>query len=1282
MFACSMAVGTALCLAPKTDQTIFSDSFASTTLDTNAWTATGDVSVMSSTESNNSDTLADWTATGATISGETATISGGGYVYMAVSSDYTLTFTATRSSTGATALDVNKALLIGMSVASPNTYTAGAWFAGNSSDANSNLFIDGANVTATYANNSWCGQNGKMTLTVANGKATLTHASHGVVYQNFPVGTSGYVSFYVPSGAGATTLSSVTYTDNTAASTENYKAKIGTSGGTLTSKTVVPGYDTRLGWDGATSLEFAADLSGLGNATFTASLGDVSAKVTPDGGRHLITMYDGDEELALSDGNTNPAFVIGDSIFSFTVRQNGGFSINFNGVTYTAATAATASPYGEISFSVSEGADSAIILDDISLVVDEWERSTVSATTTATGFDSWTTSGSVTVSDGTATISGGYVYFPVGSNYTVTFTATRGTPGVQVLDAGQSFLIGMSVADPATYTSGAWFVASGASQNSNLWIDGANVTSSHTSNSWFGQDGTMTLTVANGVGTLTHATHGVAYSNFSVGASGYVSFYVPSGAGAATVKDISIEYSTEVTDTNIYHTFEDENGLFYYGAPAQTGDSISFASVTPTYGPKKDGYTFAGWTKGGTLVGDTVDNTADATYSPVYTLGEVNYVSASLEGDIGLNFYMNLPTAVTADSTSKVVFTVDGETQEVAVSSGVSTSNGTKFTARVAAQDYDKDVTLSLVTTAGDGTTYSYSVKDYVDAINLADGEEYAAFKPLANAMQAYGAAAQEYFTEKTGVTDNYPDVTKETLTAYRPVLVSGTLAEGVYDLGSTVMMESKTSLRYYFTTDATTAASLVCKIDGETATVKSKVGGSTTYYYVEVEDIAAQNLDQTYDISIGDYTVRISPLGYVYSVLYNASSYSTSLLNAVKAMYLYNVAADAYFNPVSEAPATAASYWDDTSDWNDTFDFVLNVEEGRDVKILQLTDIQIIDSSQQRYDGRLHTWSTEWWKPTKLYDVSFKYTREAVAASNPDLIVLSGDNTYGEFDDSGLMLQALIREIDSYGIPWTLTWGNHDNETYKGTVWMAQQYAASEYCRFTIEDSGITGSGNFTVGVVQGGELTTAVFCVDSNGHTALTANNPASDANYVYTAGQGIQQDQINWIESELAAIKTANGGVAVESIGFTHHPLQGQKEGLVSKYGYAPTATGTQESPLVITDNNLASTVTVQDGDFGTLYYEPTWTDVAGVGGTTDLALHNVSKAGNLVGWFFGHIHWNNASVLYDGVRYTNGLKAGMYDDYEPTDVGGTLITIGQSTSMTAEHLYTAYDTSTRP
>lgn len=46
---------------------------------------------------------------------------------------------------------------------------------------------------------------------------------------------------------------------------------------------------------------------------------------------------------------------------------------------------------------------------------------------------------------------------------------------------------------------------------------------------------------------------------------------------------------------------------------------------------------------------------------------------------------------------------------------------------------------------------------------------------------------------------------------------------------------------------------------------------------------------------------------------------------------------------------------------------FTLEKREGEDFKILQLTDIQIIDPSQQPYEGRLSQEEAETWRDRDL---------------------------------------------------------------------------------------------------------------------------------------------------------------------------------------------------------------------------------------------------------------------------------------------------------------------------
>jgi len=347
----------------------------------------------------------------------------------------------------------------------------------------------------------------------------------------------------------------------------------------------------------------------------------------------------------------------------------------------------------------------------------------------------------------------------------------------------------------------------------------------------------------------------------------------------------------------------------------------------------------------------------------------------------------------------------------------------------------------------------------------------------------------------------------------------------------------------------------------------------------------------------------------------------------------------------------------------NDVFDFVMEVEAGREIKILQLTDIQIIDSSQQRYDGRLHSWSIETWAPDKLESVAFKYMREAVSAVNPDLIVLSGDNVYGEFDDSGAMLTKLIAEMESYGIPWTLTFGNHDNETYMGVEWTCDQYANAEHCMFTRGDlDRAEGNGNFNIAIMQGGELSLVVWLMDSNGHTyADKQENMYRD--------YGLLDGQLNWFEEENIKIKEFCGGKSPASIGFFHHPMRAFGDGLTA-YGYESAKNAFMASNG---DWGVFKPVTIpanENGDSGAMNL-----DAGGfIDGTYEF--HNLLVKYGCKGWFFGHDHRNNASVMHEGVRYTYGLKASKYDDYQPGQIGGTKITAGGG-NIRVTHVYTELD-----
>ena len=149
-----------------------------------------------------------------------------------------------------------------------------------------------------------------------------------------------------------------------------------------------------------------------------------------------------------------------------------------------------------------------------------------------------------------------------------------------------------------------------------------------------------------------------------------------------------------------------------------------------------------------------------------------------------------------------------------------------------------------------------------------------------------------------------------------------------------------------------------------------------------------------------------------------------------------------------------------------DMVDFVVEVEEGRMPRILQLSDTQIIDSSKMRTSNRLSAGEVKNYDPSNVGKLCFDYVTSVVEEYDPDLIIITGDLIYGEFDDNGTMLQTIIEFFDGLQIPWAPVFGNHDVESKMGADWQCEQLENSEYCLF--EQRELTGNGNYTVGIVH----------------------------------------------------------------------------------------------------------------------------------------------------------------------------------------------------------------------
>ena len=332
--------------------------------------------------------------------------------------------------------------------------------------------------------------------------------------------------------------------------------------------------------------------------------------------------------------------------------------------------------------------------------------------------------------------------------------------------------------------------------------------------------------------------------------------------------------------------------------------------------------------------------------------------------------------------------------------------------------------------------------------------------------------------------------------------------------------------------------------------------------------------------------------------------------------------------------------------------DFVVQAEKGREFRILQLSDMQVIDPGQSRYPERIG--NTAPLTDEQLYQECFYYIEESIKRTQPDLIIMTGDIVYGEFDDSGETLQKIVKFMDSFGIPWAPVWGNHDNESIKGVTWQCQQFENAEHCLFKRGE--MLGNSNYSIAVQQGDKVIKVIYMLDSNGcgnaksYSYMPEFGQYNQGEKVFTSAM-IGEDVLDWINLTSTQI-TASLGYSPKKFAAFHIPI--------AEYSDAATSKGYQTS-----DKTSRFKISDPEGvDFGSKNES--------IRGITVPNFWALLTAQNFDGVFAGHNHQNDFSIVYQGIRLTCGIKGSTHDRHDNDKLGGTLITVAEGgETFTVEH-----------
>ena len=275
--------------------------------------------------------------------------------------------------------------------------------------------------------------------------------------------------------------------------------------------------------------------------------------------------------------------------------------------------------------------------------------------------------------------------------------------------------------------------------------------------------------------------------------------------------------------------------------------------------------------------------------------------SLSLDGSIGVNFYMKFDAAVLEADDAYMEFTVNNKTQQVPVKEATTKDGYLVFRCDVVAKEMADEITAQVYLSKDNpiGDAYTYSVQEY--AVYIIDHPEKYSYSAIAmvKAMLNYGAASQKYFNHNTINLANSVLPGDEQQSSLSVGNLTYYNAGDITPEKISLSLKSTITMKLYFKTkDVANITSFEYRKNPLTTTV------SGDYTIVIIEGIPATSFAGRYTIkcyvneSTTDYmTVKFSPSNYAYIALKQpvGGVITDDLKEVVRALYQFSLAANEY---------------------------------------------------------------------------------------------------------------------------------------------------------------------------------------------------------------------------------------------------------------------------------------------------------------------------------------------------------------------------------------------------
>ncbi len=294
-----------------------------------------------------------------------------------------------------------------------------------------------------------------------------------------------------------------------------------------------------------------------------------------------------------------------------------------------------------------------------------------------------------------------------------------------------------------------------------------------------------------------------------------------------------------------------------------------------------------------------------------------------------------------------------------------------------------------------------------------------------------------------------------------------------------------------------------------------------------------------------------------------------------------------------------------------------------RDFKIMHLTDVHIGAGfiSYERDKSALNA------------------VAAMITAEKPDLVIVTGDIAYPVPYQAGTLNNkngavAFAELMESLGVYWAVTFGNHDTEAY--SYYSREKISAFysdekfEHCLYEAGPDDVDGYGNQIIEVKNSqGIITQACVLMDSHSYTD-------GDIFGIFWKYDNIHENQVEWYKSEIARMNKENR----EAIGKVKN-----SDGLLEKYTPVKTL-AFFHIPLVemldgwteFQNNEFKDT---EDFEYKEGIIGETGKRIfSGVG--EDNLFEAMLETGSTKAMFNGHDHYNNVTFSYKGIIFSYGYS----------------------------------------